>query len=54
MLTAKRALRPQDEATLLQSEIEQSVKSRPFPDEQAVLHSALRAPFESHPDLKRR
>ena len=34
-------------------EIGQLVKSRLFPDEQAVLRSALRALFESYPELKR-
>jgi len=34
-------------------EIDQLVKARLFSDEQAVLRSALRALFESQPELKR-
>ena len=42
------------EASTLQWEIDQLVKARLFPDEQAVLRSALRALYESHPELRRR
>ena len=42
------------EANTIQWEIDQLVKTRLFPDEQAVLRSALRALYESHPELRRR
>ena len=34
-------------------EISQLVKTRLFPDEQAVLRSALRALFQSRPEIRR-
>ena len=42
------------EINTIQWEIEQLVKARLFPDEQAVLRSALRALFEARPELKRK
>jgi len=41
------------EPTSLQWEIDQLVKTKLFPDEQAVLRSALRALFSSQPRLRR-
>jgi predicted HTH domain antitoxin len=41
------------ETSALQWEIDQLVKARLFPNEQAVLRSALRALFESQPRLRR-
>jgi predicted HTH domain antitoxin len=41
------------EATSLQWEIDQLVRTRLFPDEQAVLRSALRALYTAQPELKR-
>ena len=41
------------QVSTFQWEIEQLVKTRLFPDEQAVLRSALRALFESRPALRR-
>ncbi len=41
------------EISTLSWEISQLVKSRLFRDEQAVLRSAMRALFESQPELKR-
>jgi predicted HTH domain antitoxin len=38
---------------LIQWEIDQLVKTRLFPDEQAVLRSALRALFQIQPELQR-
>jgi predicted HTH domain antitoxin len=42
-----------NETNTIHWEIGQLVKSRLFSDEQAVLRSALRALFESQPELKR-
>ena len=42
-----------DEINTTQWEIGQLIKSRLFSDEQAVLRSAMRALFESQPELKR-
>jgi len=42
-----------NETSTLQWEIDQLVKTKLFPDEQAVLRSALRALFESQPRLRR-
>jgi predicted HTH domain antitoxin len=41
------------ETNTIDWEIDQLVKTRLFPDEQAVLRSALRALFQSRPELKR-
>ncbi len=41
------------EINTIRWEISQLVKTRLFSDEQAVLRSALRALFQSHPELKR-
>lgn len=40
------------DVNLIQWEIDQLVKTRLFPDEQAVLRSALRALFQAQPDLR--
>jgi len=41
------------EASTIDWEINQLVKARLFPDEQAVLRSALRALFQAQPELRR-
>lgn len=41
------------ETNTIDWEIDQLVKARLFPDEQAVLRSALRALFQSQPELRR-
>ena len=41
------------QVSTFQWEIDQLVKTRLFPDEQAVMRSALRALFESRPSLRR-
>jgi predicted HTH domain antitoxin len=41
------------DVNLIQWEIDQLVKTKLFPDEQAVLRSALRALFQVQPDLRR-
>ncbi|MBC7249195.1 MAG: UPF0175 family protein [Anaerolineae bacterium] len=41
------------ETSTIHWEIDQLVKARLFPDEQAVLRSALRALFQSRPDIRR-
>jgi predicted HTH domain antitoxin len=41
------------ESNTIEWEIDQLVKTRLFPDEQAVLRSALRALFQSQPEIKR-
>jgi predicted HTH domain antitoxin len=40
------------DVNLIQWEIDQLVKTRLFPDEQAVLRSALRALFQAQPELR--
>lgn len=40
------------ESNTIEWEIDQLVKTRLFPDEQAVLRSALRALFQSQPEIK--
>lgn len=41
------------DVNLIQWEIDQLVKTKLFPDEQAVLRSALRALFQVQPELRR-
>ena len=41
------------ENTTIEWEIDQLIKARLFPDEQAVLRSALRALFQTQPELRR-
>lgn len=41
-----------NEASTAQWEIQQLIKSRLFPDEQAVLRSALRALYQLQPEIK--
>ena len=41
------------ESNMTRWEISQLVKTRLFPDEQAVLRSALRALFQSRPEIRR-
>lgn len=41
------------ETNTTQWEVRQLVKTKLFPDEQAVLRSALRALFESRPEIRR-
>lgn len=40
------------DVNLIQWEIDQLVKTKLFPDEQAVLRSALRALFQAQPELR--
>jgi predicted HTH domain antitoxin len=42
-----------NETNTVQWEVSQLVKAKLFPDEQAVLRSALRALFESRPEIRR-
>ena len=42
-----------NERNTIDWEVEQLVKARLFPDEQAVLRSALRALFQAQPELRR-
>jgi predicted HTH domain antitoxin len=46
-------IRGMDETNSIQWEVSQLVKTKLFPDEQAVLRSALRALFESRPEIRR-
>jgi predicted HTH domain antitoxin len=46
-------VRAMNETNMIQWEVRQLVKSKLFPDEQAVLRSALRALFESRPEIRR-
>lgn len=41
-----------NDVNLIQWEIDQLVKTKLFPDEQAVLRSALRALFQTQPELR--
>lgn len=42
-----------DEVSTINWEIEQLVKARLFPDEQAVLRTAIRALFQAQPHMRR-
>lgn len=46
-------VRAMNETNMIQWEVSQLVKTKLFPDEQAVLRSALRALFESRPEIRR-
>jgi predicted HTH domain antitoxin len=49
-----RELQPMVAESAIAWQIEQLVKARLFPDENAVMRSALRALFEDRPELKRK